>query len=408
MKTSLIAICAMLLAACSEHEKVQRAVPLVRTVMVEQASLRKELRYSASVLPDKQVDLAFRVGGFVESIRQVRGANGRYHSIEEGDLVTAGVSLAQIRPADYRARVEQAESQSAEAESAKLLASAQLNESKASEEQARLDYDRARRLFERDALTKPELDATLARHETTQARSQAMMAQIQAAQAQIRTAQALHKQAIVPLTETAVVAPFAGVLLARRVEVGSLVSPGTPAFTLADFSVVRVAFGVPDIGLANFPLGSSMEVTVEALPGTRFRGTVSTIAPSADPANRVFTIELSIPNPQLKLKPGMVASVIAASEGPAEPVPVIPLAAVVRGKSAGDHYGAFVLERSNGKTVVRFRALVLGQTVGNGVQVKEGLPTAARVVATGGLQLADGEEVKEIHEEGIPNVAQNR
>ncbi len=86
------------------------------------------------------------------------------------------------------------------------------------------------------------------------------------------------------------------------------------AFTLADFSVVRIAFGVPDTALMNFPQGAQMDVTVEALPGAHFRGSVRTIYPSADPTNRVFTVELSIPNPTLKLKPGMVASVAASSK----------------------------------------------------------------------------------------------
>jgi HlyD family secretion protein len=409
MKQQSVAIIAALaLFGCAKEEKAKRTLPLVRTVEVQQAPLRNEVRYSASVLPDKQVELAFRVGGFVDAIKQVGGMRGRVHSIEPGDPVRMGETLAQVQVADYRARVEQAQGQQSEAESARMVAAAQVEESKASEQQARLDHDRAKRLFDREALTKPELDTAIARLEAAQARTKATEAQIVTAQAQISTAAAAHKQSVVPLSETAIVAPFGGIVLARKIEIGSLVAPGTPAFTIADFSAVRIAFGVPDIALRNFPHGAQMDVTVEALPGAHFRGSVRTIAPSADPTNRVFTVELSIPNTELRLKPGMVASVAAPPDGPARLAPVIPMSALVRSQLGKSEYGVYVLENAGGKTVVRFRPVIIGQTVGNGVEVKDGLPVAARVVATGGLQLADGEEVRELSQEGSGSVAQNR
>jgi RND family efflux transporter MFP subunit len=165
---------------------------------------------------------------------------------------------------------------------------------------------------------------------------------------------------------------------------------------------------VPDIALKNFKLGAQMDVTVEALPGMHFQGPVRTVAPSADPTNRVFTVELSIPNSDLKLKPGMVASVATSTGGPTQTAPVIPMSALVRARTGARQYGVYVLERADGKTLVRFKPVVIGETVGNGVEVKEGLAASARVVATGGLQLSDGEEVQELTQEGPDNVAQNR
>src|SRR5439155_8414316 len=89
----------------------------------------------------------------------------------------------------------------------------------------------------------------------------------------------------------------------RLIEVGALVRPGDPAFTLAETAHVKAVFGVPDVGLAGIRLGSPVRVTSDARPGVRMRGQVTAISPSADPKSRVFQVEVSIPNPRHRWKP---------------------------------------------------------------------------------------------------------
>jgi len=87
----------------------------VRTAEVQTISTGSETRYSANIVPNAQVDLAFKSGGYVVSIRQVRGADGRMRNLDTGDWVTRGTVLAAVRQQDYTDQREQARAQLAEA-----------------------------------------------------------------------------------------------------------------------------------------------------------------------------------------------------------------------------------------------------------------------------------------------------
>src|SRR5712671_2518730 len=98
--------------------------------------------YSAGIVPYSQVDLAFKSGGYVESILQVRGADGRMRNVQEGDWVTRGTGLARVRDSDYVANAN--------------VAKAQLAQAQAAMEQARLDFERTDALFRTDSVTSPQ------------------------------------------------------------------------------------------------------------------------------------------------------------------------------------------------------------------------------------------------------------
>ena len=89
---------------------------------------------------------------------------------------------------------------------------------------------------------------------------------------------------------------------------GALVGSGTAGFVLADLSYVKAAFGVPDTSLQSLKLGDTLTITSDATPGVEFNGHISRISPSADQNNRAFEVEVTIPNQQGLLKPGMIAS----------------------------------------------------------------------------------------------------
>jgi hypothetical protein len=107
------------LFSCNRKKPVLDATATpVRLAAVESYTPGQRQRYSASILPNRQANLAFRVTGFVESIHQVKGANGRMHSVDIGDLVNAGTVLAQVRSKDYELQVSQAEGQLTQAHDA--------------------------------------------------------------------------------------------------------------------------------------------------------------------------------------------------------------------------------------------------------------------------------------------------
>ena len=97
-----------------------------------------------------------------------------------------------------------------------------------------------------------------------------------------------------------------------------MISPGGPAFVLADISVVKAQFGVPDLDVQNLKTGSTLAVGLDALPGKEFTGQITSISPSADQKTRLFQVEVSIPNPGHLIKVGMIASLTLATASPAK------------------------------------------------------------------------------------------
>ena len=109
------------------------------------------------VEPEAEVPLSFRIPGYVIALKQVRGENGRMRDVDEGDRVGKGDVLVRIRAAEYDDKVHQATSQAAAAE--------------AVAHKARLDFERATRLYGSQSLTKPDLDAARAQYDATDERA---------------------------------------------------------------------------------------------------------------------------------------------------------------------------------------------------------------------------------------------
>jgi multidrug efflux system membrane fusion protein len=259
-------------------------------------------------------------------------------------------------------------------------------------------------------MTKADFDAAKAQHEVAEAqlraaRSQLAVAeartnaakfQVEAVGAQVKGAEALLDEARIPLLDTALRAPMDSVVLQRKVEVGSLVSPGAPGFILADTTSVKAVFGVPDLIIENLKLGNPITVRTEAALGTDFQGHITAISPSADAKSRVFEVEVTIPNPQNRLKVGMVVSLAVEEVNVPVQMTAAPLSAIVRSKDSPNEFAVFVIEDRDGKQTARIRNVRLGEAYGNTVAILEGLKTGERVVTTGATMIVDGDRVREI------------
>lgn len=368
MKTILAVLSsAAVVSGCTAHATVEQPPQGVQAQRIDTTSdAPATLRFSALVTPDAQTPLAFRIPGYVVSLKQVRGADGRLREIAEGDRVTRGELLAQIRNAEYQDKVRQAASVTDAAQAAAV--------------KAQLDYDRATRLFEAQSLTKPDFDAAQAQYDATRA--------------QVRAAVAQTSEAQTALVDTALLAPFDGEIVKKTVELGAFVGPGTPTFVIANTDLAKIVVGVPDTMVRGLHVGQPTDVTVDAFPNRPFHASISRIAAAADPKTRNFEVEVAIHNGDRLLRSGMIGSlqfVSAAREIPPTAISV-PIGAIV--PRPDGKYGVFLVAKSGAGATAQLRAVEIGPVAGNEIRVLSGLAPGDTVITMGATLLKDGQRIE--------------
>jgi RND family efflux transporter MFP subunit len=356
-----------LAAGCQKEIAITKPITPVRVSSVSNLDTSSGYRYSANITAYTQVSLAFKSGGYVDSIQQRKGADGRIRPLETGDRIAEGEVLARVRESEYSDRVKQATAQLAQAQSAS--------------EHSKEDFARATKLLASASMTKSEYDGVRARHDSDAAA--------------LENAHAALAQSTTALKDCSVVSPMNGVILERNVELGTLAGTGTPAFVVADIHLVKVVFGVPDTTVSLARLGDPQTITTSSLNG-EFHGRITSISPSADPKSRVFSVEVTIPNSDARLKPGMIATLSLGAGPQRHPVAAVPLGAIVHSSKKADGFAVFIVEDQGGKAVVRERDVAVGDAIGNMIGVTEGVKVGERVVSVGGTQVKDGEAVQVI------------
>src|SRR5438067_8581036 len=258
---------ALCVIACSRSRATDdparaRAIRVGTVSLVREAEAAK---YSAILTPNAQVELAFRVSGYVVELYQTKGADGRLRPLEPGARVVAGTVLARIRPTDYQVVVDKARGAKEEAQAGVATAEAQLVQAQASLAQAQLDFSRASALWEQESISKPVYDASKAKLDVANAVVDAGKAGIVAANKRQETAEAQMREAQIPLGDTELRAPFDAVVLARRAALGTLAAAGSPAFTLADLATLKARFDFTDFALTDCRLGHSLDLSIDAV-----------------------------------------------------------------------------------------------------------------------------------------------
>jgi len=412
-------------AAFKSKSKPLEKLPVpVKVAAVELNRANSEARYSATIIPRTEVQLAFNVGGYVDALRQFRGVDGKMRDVQEGDRISVGTVLARVRQSDYQVKFKQAESQASEAKSGIDVSKAQYEEAvsgiasskaqlvevEAAYMKAKLDFDRAESLFASHSMTKSDYDSARAQYDVTSARVAAARSQVQmiqakadsakanidVVQAKSKGAQAVVQETQIPLHDTELRSPLNGVVLEKSVEKGTLVSLGDKAFTVADTSSVKAVFGVADVAVAEMNLGTTLSVESETMPGKEFQGQITAVFPAADSKSRAFNVEVTIANPDYLLRPNMIVSLRVGTRQPATAQPVVPLNAVIKSRSRADGYAVMVVTEERGQQRARLRDVKLGESFGNAVAVAEGLKPGDRVIITGGTMVNDGDQVKVI------------
>jgi multidrug efflux system membrane fusion protein len=312
-----------------------------------------------------QVELAFKVGGYVRAVAEATDAGGKRRLLQAGDRVRRGAVLASVRESDYQSHLAELRGMR--------------DDTRAAVAKARLDLGRAETLREQKVIPQAELD-------TSRARLDSLLGAATAADARVN-------QAGILLGDTQIRAPLDGIVLARSVEVGALVGPGSPGFVLADTSSVKVVFGVPDQAQQSLAIGARVSVTTEAVPGRVFAGSITRLAAQADPRTRVFDAEATVENADQALKVGMVAAARLEAPGAARSaVALLPLSAVVR-PAGREGFAVFVASAEGASSVTRLRPVQLGDLVASRVAITGGVTPGDRVVIQGASLVADGQHV---------------
>jgi membrane fusion protein (multidrug efflux system) len=191
-----------------------------------------------------------------------------------------------------------------------------------------------------------------------------------------------YDEARTRLEKTTIVAPFAGVLGLRQVNVGQFVESGTAIVELTQVDPLELIFGIPQRFAGELAVGQAVQGRVGSC-GARFEGAVEAIDPRVDASTRSVRLQARIPNPGGSLYPGMAVS-LRIVVGEIEEALVVPQEAVVR---QGTEHVVYTLDADDRAEQHR---VDLGRFFVDGVHVRAGISSGARVVAAGQQKLRPG------------------
>ncbi len=368
--------------------------------------------YPATVLPSREIELSFKVSGQVVEL-PVRGGG----NVEAGDII------AQIDTRDFVNQIKALQSQrdQALAQLEALKAGARAEEITALE--ANVDSAQAQVDQTRDALTRVEtlLDrgvATRAQVEGAQANFRVAEANLRAQQEQLRIGQsggraedvaaseaALQgietqiKIAQDSLSDTALVAPFDGIIARRDIENFSNVTAGQSIALLQGLDVVHLAFDIPGPDVTELTRNGPDEITnvayFDALPSQEFEAEVVEFSVQADSATQTYRGRVAVEVPEgAVILPGMIANVVASTKGASAQV-VAPLSSIA---SSPDGKPFVWLVDDSGR--VSEQTVTLGEARGGDVVIAEGLSDGDIVVAAGVSEILEGMTIRPIHQVG--------
>ena len=288
-----------------------------------------------------------------------------------GDRVAKGQRIGKIEDREVLEQVKQAEASFE-------VGNATVRQREADLKFAQTNLDRSKSLFERQLLPRQSLD-------DAEARNQAAVAQLDLARAQVMQNKARLEELRVILENTVIVSPVDGFVARRAADPGAYASPNAPIVDVVDINRVRLIANVVEKDLRRVREGQGADVGVDAFPGESFKGRIARVAPVLDPATRTATLEVEIPNPGYRLKPGMYARVHITTATRADAL-VVPRNAVVdlEGKR-----GVFVAVNQ----VASFRPIEVGIETTDLLEIASGVSEQDKVITTGAAALRDGDRI---------------
>ena len=298
--------------------------------------------------------------------------------VDIGDVVKAGQLLAEISAPDVDDQLEQAKANLE-------LSRANLVFAQANAKLARQTVKREQGLAKTDSVSAQEV-------ETAVASADATMAQVSSSIASIQVNEATVKRFTDLQNFEKITAPFPGVITARHVEVGDLVTADSTTrelFHLMRTDVLRVFVNVPQTFATSVNIGQSAAVYLREEPEKQYPGKVTRTADALDPNTRTLLTQVDVPNPNNLLRPGMYLQVKFDFDRKVFPL-MIPAAALAT-RTQGQRVA--VLDDQNR---VHYRHVQLGRDYGAEIQVLAGLTDDEQVVVHPGDDLPEGTVVEPV------------
>jgi RND family efflux transporter MFP subunit len=348
------------LVGCKEKGEKLTQLPAAETSMqqveavsvevtgVKHENVVRDVVATGTTEPARDANLSAQMTGRITAI-----------SVKEGDKVKAGAMLAKLDSIEAALRVE-----STAAHAASSLANYEL---------ARAEYERMAPLAERGTVTAQQLQRLAGNRDALKAASDA---------AKVGQAEAART-----VTNTAVKAPFAGIISKVSAEVGEIATmvPATVLMRLVDLSSVDVRVPVHERELAHIAVGNKARATFPSM-GQSAEGMVTFISPEIDPKTRSAEVVTRIPNPDTAFRAGMFAEIHIVPKGSQESL-VVPKSAV---GGAGEKRYVFVLKDDT----VEQRPVKVSAIDSASVAVLEGLSASDEIVTSGIGRLSNGVKVK--------------
>ncbi|OPY00768.1 MAG: Macrolide export protein MacA [Syntrophorhabdus sp. PtaB.Bin047] len=331
------------------------------------------LNASGYVVPQRKAAVASKVTARLEQL-----------FVEEGNKVKKDQVLARLENADLAAALRRAEANLNMAHSSVDQARAELHD-------ARVSFEREKRLLAKEFTTRSVYDAAEARYKKAQA-------SVGGAESSVRANQAAVREARVSLEYTYIRAPFDGVVLTKNADIGDIVTPIGAAstakaavVTLADLSSLKVEADVSESNLGKLKVGQPCQIQLDAIPDTRFDGTIHMIVPTADRTKATVMVKVNFDRLDPRILPEMSAKVAFLSRqvGTGEKTP----RTAVSGKAVVERKGGkYLFIVKDGKAVMT--AVTTGDVFGDMVELRSGAASGDRVVLSPPGRLKNGSRVK--------------
>lgn len=322
--------------------------------------------------------------------------------VREGSVLKKGELIARLDASDVQAGIATAQAGVRLAEAAQRQSQAGVRQAEVELINAEAEYQRSRSLQAQGFVSAQAMEAAQRRLDAARAAQASAQAGVAQALAGVGQAQAQLKVQEVNRDFTEIRAPFDGIVLLKNANVGDIITPFSNAagsqgavVTMADMSTLEVEADVSEGSLAKAAKGQPVEITLDALPGQRFRGRVGGIVPTVDRAKATVITKVQFEKLDPRILPEMSAKVAFLSQAPteAEQQPVLavnPKALLERdGKS-----WLFRLRREGEKELLEALEVKKGRALGDVLEVSGAIKSGERLVLNPSDKLRDGAQVK--------------
>ena len=345
-KTLLIALFVLAIPLLLAQE-----ITNVETLEIRASKVEKIISKVGTVTPFREVIISALNEGLVEKL-----------SYEEGQKVNKGKSLAHIGASDYKLNLDEVQNS--------------LRQQQVNFNYNKKNYTRQKTFFEKGIINQAQFE---------QIESQYNLSQIAVSAARIRVQRARRSYNYSTLP-----APISGVIDKKFIEIGEFARKGDRIYSLMEEDKLKVEFVINESELEDFSIQQQAKLKFDALPNQEYTGAITKISSSANTQTKTFQVEISLNNPENKIRPGITAR-ISMNISKAGNNILIPLAAIVEGTK-----GKIVYLDKDGRA--KEVGIIVEENIGSQALVTQGLSIGDKLIVKGHQFLNDGVAINDINQ----------